>query len=267
MGLAPVIRWSGSKRKQADKITSMFPKFDRYFEPFIGGGSVLGKTAPSDAICGDICKPLIDLWNVIKNDPKLTSNEYMHRWEKMQSDGHNVFYDIRREFNKNQNPHDLLFLSRTCVNGLIRFNRKGEFNGSLHLTRKGIHPSRLDPIIHRWSEIIQTATFIHSEYSSTTESATGEDFIYLDPPYYNTNQMYYGKINYDYLCKYLEDLCEKGIKYALSYDGKRDSNDFTVKIPSHLYKRHIYIESGVSTFKKIMESKTETVKESFYLNY
>ena len=67
----PVIKWSGSKRSQSAKIKEYLPKnFNRYYEPFIGGGSMLYAINPSDAVCGDICVPLIDLWNEIKNNPE-----------------------------------------------------------------------------------------------------------------------------------------------------------------------------------------------------
>ena len=67
----PVIKWSGSKRSQAQQIASYLPEFDTYFEPFVGGGSVLYAVAPEKAICGDICTPLIELWQIIKNNPAL----------------------------------------------------------------------------------------------------------------------------------------------------------------------------------------------------
>ena len=63
----PVIKWSGSKRSQSAQIKAYLPdKFNRYYEPFVGGGSMLYAINPTDAACGDICAPLIDLWNEIK---------------------------------------------------------------------------------------------------------------------------------------------------------------------------------------------------------
>lgn len=66
----PVIKWSGSKRSQADMIKTFLPEnYGTYFEPFLGGGSILYAITPLNAVCGDICTPLIDLWNEIKNHP------------------------------------------------------------------------------------------------------------------------------------------------------------------------------------------------------
>ena len=76
----PVIKWSGSKRSQSARIKAYLPdKFNRYYEPFVGGGSMLYATNPTDAACGDICAPLIDLWNEIKNNPVALSEAYRVR--------------------------------------------------------------------------------------------------------------------------------------------------------------------------------------------
>ena len=73
----PVIKWSGSKRSQAERIKKFLPEsFDKYYEPFIGGGSMLYAINPEKAVCGDICRPLIDLWNKIKNEPEQLAYEY-----------------------------------------------------------------------------------------------------------------------------------------------------------------------------------------------
>ena len=192
----PVIKWSGSKRSQAEKIIKIFPNFDRYFEPFLGGGSILIRTNAKTAICGDVCKPLIDFWNLIKNKPSKLVDDYEEKWNKLQQYGYETYYHIRDEFNKKQNPSDLLFLSRTCVNGLIRFNSKGEFNNSLHYTRKGIHPEALEKIIFQWSNMIQNYVFVTGDYRKTTRKITSNDFVYLDPPYFNTVGRYYGKITH-----------------------------------------------------------------------
>lgn len=264
----PVIKWSGSKRSQAAQIKSFFPeKFDTYYEPFVGGGSMLYAVHPEKAICGDICEPLIRLWNEIKNNPEALSEAYRTRWTRLQTEGYTAYYDIRDEFNKSHSPEDLLFLSRTCVNGLIRFNANGEFNNSLHHTRPGIHPDRLKKIVLDWAEHIQGAYFHAEDYRKTTETATNRDLIYLDPPYFHTKGRYYGTINFDEFLDYLESLNSKGIKFILSFDGTRGEDSFTVNLPQELYKRHEMIPSGNSSFKKVMDKQSLQVFESLYLNW
>ena len=110
--MKPVIKWSGSKRSQASKIKSFFPEtFGTYYEPFIGGGSMLYAISPSKSICGDICVSLIDLWNEIKEHPEQLASEYEVRWSRLQNEGYTAYYDIRDNFNQHNNPQDLLFLS------------------------------------------------------------------------------------------------------------------------------------------------------------
>lgn len=264
----PVIKWSGSKRSQADFISSLIPKdYDTYYEPFIGGGSILYAANPNNGVCGDICSPLIDLWKRIQRNPDELSESYKNNWSRLQKEGYLVYYEIRDRFNNNPNPDDLLFLSRTCVNGLIRFNSEGKFNNSFHLTRKGIKPDTLDKIIHDWSTRIQNVTFVEGDYRKTTSEVTKGDFVYLDPPYQNTKGRYYGTIDFDDFCDYLANLNSKGVRFILSYDGTRGDRSYIQQLPKSLYKRHMLVPSGYSTFKKIQDKKDEVVHESLYLNY
>ena len=264
----PVIKWSGSKRTQAHEIIKYLPtNFDTYYEPFIGGGSMLYAINPDRGVCGDVCIPLINLWKSIQSSPKELAEQYRVRWERLQKEGYMVYYEVRDNFNKTHAPVDLLFLSRTCVNGLIRFNANGDFNNSLHHTRPGIEPSKLSDIILDWSSKIQNAEFIAQDYTLTTANANKNDIVYLDPPYFHTKGRYFGTIDFNRFLEYLDDLNRRGVKYMLSFDGIRGQEDYTVDLPKELYKRHIFIESGNSTFRKVIDKETEKVLESLYLNY
>ena len=263
----PVIKWSGSKRSQATAIKKHIPQFNRYYEPFVGGGSMAYAVSPSAGVCGDLCEPLINLWRLIQSNYEELSEQYKTRWERLQNESHLVFYEIRDNFNENHDSYDLLFLSRTCVNGLIRFNKNGEFNNSLHHTRKGIDPKRLKVILADWSERLQGIEFYSGDYWDTTQCVNDGDFIYLDPPYFNTKGRYFGTIDFDRFLEYLCWLNKKGVKYALSFDGKRGDTDYMVELPKDLYKRHLMLPSGNSSFKKVMDKKSEVVYESLYLNY
>lgn len=265
----PVIKWSGSKSSQAERILKEIPAFERYFEPFLGGGSVLYKVAPQRGICGDICEPLVGIWNLIKDEPLKVCEYYNKEWNRLQLEGHQVFYEVRERFNINRNPLDLLFLSRTCVNGLIRFNSEGNFNNSFHLTRKGINPERFNKIVMDWNKRIQGVEFVCQEYYDTTRDANRNDFVYLDPPYENTKGRYYGTstIDFEEFYTYLDDLNRRGVKFALSFDGIRGDKEYGTNLPKELYKRELKLSSGNSSFKKVMDKSNEEVLESLYLSW
>lgn len=171
------------------------------------------------------------------------------------------FYQIRSRFNKNRNTSDFLFLSRTCTNGLIRYNSKGEFNTSFHFSRGGIHPEKLNKIIEDWSNKLNNYNVQFICQSFTQIHANENDFIYADPPYANTKGIYYGTIDYDKLWDWLR---KQPCKYILSFDGKRENIDNTYDVPTDLYDKHEYIHSGRSSFKDLKEQKVEYVQESVY---
>lgn len=264
----PVIKWTGSKRTIAGEIVSVFPEnYDVYYEPFVGGGSILYELNPSKATCGDICEPLVGIWKLIRDNPDELIAYYRQEWKRLQDEGPDVYYEIRDKFNETKDPKHLFFLSRTCVNGLIRFNSDGEFNNSFHLSRPGINPKRMGPIITEWSRDIQNIKFYPMDYKETTTDASEGDFVYLDPPYFNTTSRYYGSIDYERFLNFLKDLNDHGIKYALSYDGQSGDTDYTVDLPNWAYEEHLMLSSGNSSFKKVMGQEVAEVKESLYLNY
>lgn len=266
--IRPVIKWSGSKRSQAEKIKALMPTvFNTYYEPFVGGGSILYAVSPRKAVCGDICRPLIEFWEMVKKNPKKLSNSYNDRWKKLQKEGHLFYYRVRERFNHCKNPEDLLFLTRTCVNGLIRFNANGDFNNSFHHTRKGIDPVCLEKIIIDWSERLQQAEFRVCSYLDLAQSMSEGDFAYLDPPYFHTKGRYYGTLNYQEFISFLKALNNKGVLFILSYDGRRGGKDYKVELPKEIYKRKMLIKSGNSSFGKVINGKIEQVLESLYLNF
>jgi DNA adenine methylase len=265
--IQPVIKWSGSKRSQAAAITKNIPQFNRYFEPFVGGGSIAYAISPNKGLCGDICEPLINLWRLIQSDYETLFEQYKLKWERLQNEGYLVFYEIRDNYNRDHDSTDLFFLSRTCVNGLIRFNKNGEFNNSLHHTRKGIDPNRLKPILANWSERLKGVDFQSGDYWETTQYVKKGDFVYLDPPYFNTKGRYFGTIDFDRFTDYLTWLNKKKVNFALSFDGIRGDTDYMIELPKELYKQHLMLSSGNSSFKKVMDKKNEIVYESLYLNF
>lgn len=270
----PVIKWSGSKRSQAEKILTFFPKeIDTYYEPFCGGASVLRRLLDSDIrvkhyICSDLNSGLIDLWNEIINNPLEVSSYYKKLWNELNVDDDKqrkkeYFANVRDRYNKEHNPLDFMFIMRTTTNGMPRYNRNGEFNNSFHVTRNGIIPETFEKTIFEWSNLLKqnNVKFISCSYEDI--KPTENDYMYLDPPYANTKGMYYGTIDYEKFWNYLRQL---PCRYALSFDGKSGDVDNTWNVPKDIYTTHEYLLSGNSSFKRtIGKSNDSIVFESLYV--
>lgn len=270
----PAIKWSGSKRSQANSIVSYFPReIDTYYEPFCGGCSVLRAMFETDIkvnnyVCSDINLELIGLWMMIKSNPKIVISEYRKLWEQLNSletvEEQKAFYEkIREKFNKGKNPLDFMFLDRTCFNGLIRYNQNGEFNTPFHLNRGGIQPDKFEKIIKEWSKLLNKHDVEFKIMNYSWIRPTENDFIYLDPPYAKTKGMYGNEFDNVKFFKWVKRL---PCKWIMSYDGKSGKEDNTYDVPSDLYDEHLYLDSGNSSFKRITETdKDAKVFESLYL--
>jgi len=266
--LQPVIKWSGSKQRIAPSLASLLPDAEHYYEPFVGGGAMLPFRTSQAAIAGDIVVELIGLWKAIRDEPATTAAEYEVRWSRLQHEGHTAYYAIRDSFNTTRNPHDLLFLTRTCVNGLVRFNSNHEFNNSLHHTRPGISPTRLRKIIHQWSNVIQDVQFVAADYRETLSTVATSDLVFLDPPYAGTKGRYIpDEFDFDEFCKELQRLNTVGAKWVLTLDGTAGDRTYPTIVPSGLYKVRLGLPTGNSPFTKLMKMGIDPVVESVYLNF
>lgn len=266
--LKPVIKWSGSKRAVAIDLSKLFVEKERYIEPFLGGGSMLPFRKTKSGIAADIIPELINLWNEIKEDPHNVYLEYENRWARLQNEGHDVYYEIRDRFNRTKNPFDFLFLTRTCVNGLIRYNSNGEFNNSMHKNRPGIQPSSLRNILIDWSFYIKDISFVTQDYKQSFDEAKKSDFIFLDPPY-GGNKGRYKKIGFDVeeFYRQLEILNSKGVQWILTFDGSAGERIYNFELPKEIYKHKLEVKTGNSPFTKLMKTGIDPISESVYTNY
>lgn len=277
----PVIKWSGSKRPMANEIVGLFPKeIGTYYEPFCGGASVTAcllekveenKIRVGKIVCSDLNSDLIGLWNKIKESPSEVSSHYRKLWEELNGCNNGIaekkayFEKVRNRFNEERNPLDFLFLSRTCTNGLIRYNRKGSFNTSFHITRNGINPHSLDAIIYDWYGMLNKHNVEFRCCSFEDIHPKEGDVVFCDPPYANTKGMYFGGFDNKVLFKWLEGL---PCKWLMTYDGRSGEKDNTYEVPTGLYKEHLYLKSGNSSLRRVIAKENDTVVyESLYKNY
>ena len=235
-----LIKWTGSKRVQAPTILEHFPKqINTYYEPFIGGGSLLYTLLSSDIevkqyCCSDLNEHLIALWDVVQHKPCDLFDTYCAWWPFEEE----KYYKLRALFNHCKDSKLFFCLLRSCRNGIVRFNNQQEFNSSFHPNRKGIRPSRLKPVIDDWHQKIQRVQFEVADYREINPSLG--DFMYLDPPYISNSKFFFGTFD---LNPFFEWLSQQKVNWLLSLNGSKSGIDKTIEVPRHLYQKHILINN------------------------
>ena len=132
--VAPFVKWAGGKRQLLTQIRERMPeKYNRYYEPFIGGGAVLFELQPENATINDINKALINTYKRIQSEP-FEFRKFINRLdEEMWEDGKEYFYSLREHYNDKMMKEEFdvemaalfVFLNKHCFNGLYRVNGKG----------------------------------------------------------------------------------------------------------------------------------------------
>lgn len=205
----PFLKWAGGKGQLLSTFEQMYPdelksgKIDLYIEPFIGGGAVflelMQKYTIGKAIISDANPELITIWKAVQLYPDLLIEKLAKLKERylVKNEGGRkaFFFDIRDKFNRNlvEKPHKLpkeklviraarlLFMNKTCFNGLMRFNARGEFNvPSGNYVKPEIFK---ETNILAVSKLLQNTEIRCTDFSFFTELVTANAFVYLDPPY------------------------------------------------------------------------------------
>ena len=192
---APVLKWVGGKRQILGEIKRYIPGgFGTYHEPFLGGGAVLFALQPARAMVNDINAELMNVYAVIKDDiegliESLGEHERAYKEHRKPSE---YFYSIR-ELDRDravysaltplQKASRILFLNKTCFNGLFRVNRAGQFNTPFGKYKR---PNIVNgKMLRAVSGYFNGADidFSCEDFEVVLEAASREDFVYLDPPY------------------------------------------------------------------------------------
>ena len=133
----PPIKSQGIKTKLVPWINSIKPAdFEGvWIEPFMGTGVVAFNLAPQQALLCDTNPHLINFYKAINEGsltPEIVRQFLNVEGAKLLEKGESYYYEVRNRFNKEHQPLDFLFLNRAGFNGMIRFNKKGQFNIQCH---------------------------------------------------------------------------------------------------------------------------------------
>ena len=272
-----LLKWVGNKQRFANEIVSFFPdNFDRYFEPFLGSGAVLGTLSHQNAVASDCFKPLIEIWQTLAGSPDTLKQWYEERWQLLNKYNKKDAYEkIKASYNSNPNGADLLFLCRACYGGVVRFRKSDGYMSTPCGIHNPVSPDSFSKRVDIWSERTEGTTFLLSDYKKTMQQAEEGDMVYCDPPYSHTQSILYGAqaFSLEELFETISDCKARGVFVALSIDGSKKSGkyDCDLPIPEDLFEREVFVNCGRSMLRRFqMNGKTlekEVVKDRLLLTY
>lgn len=183
----PFLKWAGGKRQLLPEIRQYVPKkINTYYEPFIGAGAVLFDIQPKKAVINDINIELVNVYEMIKNH----ADELIEDLRKHENDK-DYFYEIRdldrKPEYKNLSPIErasrIIYLNKTCFNGLFRVNSQGQFNVPFG---KYKNPQIVNEVVVRAVHNYLSSNdvqIMNEDFEVVVENAKKGDFVYFDPPY------------------------------------------------------------------------------------
>ena len=229
--VAPFLKWVGGKRQIIPEILTHLPKNIsslNYCEPFIGGGALFFHLEPKKAIINDYNDELINVYKVIKNnleelllDLKKHQNTSEYFYQIRGVDRQPLFDDLTNV----QHASRIIYLNKTCFNGLYRVNSLGEFNSPFG---RYTNPNIVnEPVLRAVSKYLNSSdiTILSGDYEKVLNAVTADTFVYLDPPYHPISESsnFTGYVQGGWsekhqirLKKACDDLDKKGVKFLLS---------------------------------------------------
>lgn len=234
--VVPFVKWVGGKRQLLHEIDAHIPtKFSTYYEPFVGGGAVLFHLQPKKAVINDSNEELTNLYQVVKDSPvelieelKIHANEEEHFYKVRGWDRDKSLY---KGLSNIQRAARIIFLNKTCYNGLFRVNSAGEFNSPFGRYK---NPNIVNDITIRavskyFSE--SDVQILNGGYEEPLSRIRKGAFVYFDPPYDPVSSSAnftgytkggFGKEEQEGLKNMCDKLNSKGVNFLLS----NSSTDF-----------------------------------------
>ncbi|WP_081618379.1 Dam family site-specific DNA-(adenine-N6)-methyltransferase [Thioalkalivibrio sp. ALE31] len=240
--LQPFLRWAGGKRWFVPKWQKLTTRasYQRYVEPFLGGGSIFFATRPRISLIADSNERLIETYIVLRDHPSELL-ELLKRHEA--SHGSDYFYKVRNSsyLHPLERAAQFIYLNRTCWNGLYRVNKKGKFNVPIGTDcKRVIHPY---DDFHALAKILYGADIQCQDFEKTIDATGPGDLLFVDPPYtvkHNFNG--FVKYNEEIFCwEDQERLCE-----ALKRAKQREAR-ITLMNANHDSIRELYRGSFLMT--------------------
>ncbi len=279
--ISPFVKWAGGKRQLLEEINKRLPKnYNRYFEPFVGGGAVLFDLQPEDAIINDINRALINAYRQIKQSPIEIIKAIDELDNNIPEDGKTYYYDIREKYNDKLMQEDFdvelaaifIFINKHCFNGLYRVNGKGLFNVPYNNSRQASY--NIENIMNI-SKYLKTVTILDGDFEYACKGAKEGDFVFLDSPYAPLNDTTfesYTKEGFDKdshirLAELFKRLTIKGCRCMLTNHNTKFINELYNNLFEHNSKYKIFIDC-VSVKRMINSDASNRISEEVIIyNY
>ena len=174
------LKWPGGKRWFISRYRHLFPnQYNRYIEPFVGGGSVFFSILPNNAHIADINFELINMYIVMRDNSEDLVQMLLQHQERHCEE---YYYEIRSNIpvHNVEQAARFLYLNRTCFNGMYRVNRNGLFNVPIGTKTNCIYDINR---FTNYSQALQNVDITVSDFSPIIYEAVAGDLIFVDPPY------------------------------------------------------------------------------------
>jgi DNA adenine methylase len=271
----PPIKSQGIKTKLVPWVKSIVPcNFNGFWiEPFMGTGVVAFNIAPASALMCDTNPHLVNFYSSLARGETTSGmvREYLvAEGNDLLEKGEDHYYEVRDRFNKHHSPLDFLFLNRAGFNGMIRFNRKGEFNIPFCRKPQRFAQAYVTKIVNQVScveKLLRTKSFVFKcqDFLTTIREATSGDIIYCDPPYIDRHVDYYSGWDESHETSLYKALSDFGGKFILStwHHNNFRENEYIKTLWSRfnvLTKDHFYHVGG-------KEENRNSVVEALVVNF
>ena len=216
----------------------------RWIEPFLGSGVVALNIAPKRAVLADTNEHVINVYRGIQNGTINGANVRAHlerEGRTLVEKGECHYYGIRERFNESGDLFDFIFLSRSCFNGMMRFNQKGRFNVPFCRKPERFRPALVTKVVNQveWAGRAMKDKqwqFVVQDWRATLADAQPEDMIYCDPPYIGRHTDYYNSFTEGEANELAASLIEIRAGFALSMWLENK------------YRRNEYVDRWFSSF-------------------
>ena len=190
--IEPFLKWPGGKRWIAKKYKEYFPKeYNMYIEPFLGSGAVFFSLQPKEAILSDINKELINLYVIMRDNPKELKGQLVYHQERHTKEHYYKIRDVILTDNL-KCAGRLLYLNRACYNGMYRVNKQGKFNVPIGTKNNFTYDIEQ---FDQYANCLKHATLICGDFYEIINKAKKNDFIFADPPYATSGKANFTKYN------------------------------------------------------------------------